>query len=165
MLADLVSHDRTSDSGLRSFIHNFMAVIEFDAHRRGRIASQHELEAYTTCLATAVMDGIQYFIGNEHTYPKTYDRNLAVKGAHITHMLRDTLEDISTGLVNVPAEYIEEHRIDLKDGNTEQFRQWVREQVELARYYFHAGKSILTLWKSCAANWPGSGIVPGLSAF
>ncbi len=31
MLADLVAHDRGPDSGLRSFIHNFMAVIEFDA--------------------------------------------------------------------------------------------------------------------------------------
>ena len=64
MLADLIAHDQGPDSGLRSFIHNFMAVIEFDANRNGRLVSCHELTVYTTWLATAVMDGIQYFIGN-----------------------------------------------------------------------------------------------------
>ena len=143
MLADLIAHDLTPDSGLRSFIHNFMSVIAFDACRKGRIVSQPELAAYTSCLAMAVMDGIQYFIGNEHAYPKTHDRALAVTGAHITHMLRDTLEDLSAGLVNIPAEYLEAHGIDIADVNSEQFRQWVREQVALARYCFQAGKNYI----------------------
>jgi phytoene/squalene synthetase len=140
MLADLIAHCRTPDSGLRSFIRNFMSVIEFDAYRRGRIASQHELAAYTTCLATAVMDGIQYFIGNRYPYPRTQDRILAVTGAHITHMLRDMLEDNSLGLINIPAEELEAHGIDMKDLSSEQLRQWVREQVELSRDCFQAGK-------------------------
>ena len=140
MLADLIAHDRTPDSGLRSFIRNFMDVIAFDARRKGRIAARQELAAYTTCLATAVMDGIQYFIGNDHPYPKTHDRTLAVTGAHITHMLRDTLEDLSAGLINIPAEDLEAHGIDVNDVNSERFRLWVREQVELARYYFQEGK-------------------------
>ena len=114
MLADLIAHDRGPDSGLRSFIHNFMAVIEFDAHRQGHLVSRAELAAYTTCLATAVMDGLQYFIGNGHPYPRTHDRNLAVTGAHITHMLRDMLEDLPAGLVNIPAEYLEAHGICLE---------------------------------------------------
>jgi phytoene/squalene synthetase len=143
MLADLVAHDHVPDGGLRSFIRNFMAVIEFDAYRKGRIVSRHELDAYTTCLATAVMDGIQYFIGNGHPYRKTLDRNLAVTGAHITHMLRDTLEDLSCGLINVPAEYLNDHAVDIKDGNSEQFRQWVRGQVEMARFFFQAGKTYI----------------------
>jgi phytoene/squalene synthetase len=140
MLADLVAHDRTPDSGLRSFIHNFMAVIEFDAHRRGHIASQQELAAYTACLAAAVMEGIQYFIGNGHPYPRTHDRNLAVTGAHITHMLRDMREDFSTGLINIPAEYLEAHSLAVEDINSAPFRLWVREQVELARYCFREGQ-------------------------
>lgn len=143
MLADLIAHDRTPDSGLNSFIRNFMAVIEFDAHRKGRIASRHELAAYTTCLATAVMDGLQYFIGNDHLYPKTQNRNLAVTGAHITHMLRDTLEDLSTGLVNIPAEDMEAYGIDLKDLDSEQVRGWVCDQVELARFCFQEGKTYI----------------------
>jgi phytoene/squalene synthetase len=140
MLADLVTHDRTTDSGLCAFIRNFMSVIEFDAYRRGRIVSQQELAAYTTCLAAAVMDCIQYFIGNNHPYPKTPNRNLAVTGAHITHMLRDTLEDLSVGLANIPAEDLKAHGIDLEDLASDQMRGWVREQVGLARHCFREGK-------------------------
>jgi phytoene/squalene synthetase len=143
MLADLISHDREPENGLYSFIYNFMSVIEFDAHRHGRIASRHALAEYTTRLATAVMDGIQYFIGNDHPYPKTYYRNLAVTGAHITHMLRDMLEDFSAGLVNIPAEYLEAYDIHIKDVNNERFRLWVREQVGLARYCFQKGKTYI----------------------
>jgi phytoene/squalene synthetase len=128
---------------LHSFIRNFMAVIEFDAFRRGRIVSRRELAAYTTCLATAVMDGLQYFIGNGHTYPKTHNRNLAVTGAHITHMLRDTLEDLFVGLVNIPAEDLKAHGIDLEDLDNEQMRSWVRGQVELARNCFLAGRTYI----------------------
>jgi phytoene/squalene synthetase len=143
MLADLIAHDRRPDSGLHSFIRNFMSVIEFDAYRKARIASRRELAAYTSCLATAVMDGIQYFIGNEHTYPRTHDRTLAVTGAHITHMLRDTLEDRSVGLVNIPTEDLKAHGIDPEDLESEQMRGWVRAQVELARFCFQEGKTYI----------------------
>jgi phytoene/squalene synthetase len=143
MLADLIAHDRGSDSGLRSFIYNFMSVIAFDACRKGHTITRPELAAYTACLATAVMDGIQYFIGNGIPYPKTQDRDLAVTGAHITHMLRDTLEDLSAGIVNIPSEYLEAHHIVVTDGNSEQFRLWVREQVALARYCFREGRTYI----------------------
>jgi phytoene/squalene synthetase len=140
MLADLIAHDREPDSGLRSFINNFMAVIAFDAHRQGCAAGRQELAAYTTCLATAVMDGLQYFIGNGHPYPRTHARKLAVTGAHITHMLRDMQEDISAGLVNIPAEDMQALGAGMNDTNSPQFRQWVRDQVELARYCFREGR-------------------------
>jgi phytoene/squalene synthetase len=140
MLADLIAHDRGPDRGLRSFIHNFMAVIEFDANRNGRLATRQELTAYTAWLATAVMDGIQYFIGNGHPYPKTPDRTQAVVGAHLAHMLRDTLEDLQAGFVNIPAEDIQARGIRLETVDSESFRLWVREQVERARLCFRAGK-------------------------
>ena len=106
MLADLIAHDRGQTGGLRSFITHFMAVIEFDAYRRGRPATERELAGYTACLGTAVMDGLLYFIGNGHPYPRTPDRTLAVIGAHLTHMLRDTLEDLPAGFINIPADAI-----------------------------------------------------------
>jgi hypothetical protein len=64
----------------------------------------------------------------------------AVVGAHITHMLRDMLEDIPAGYVNIPAEYLEIHNIDLRDINREQLREWVKERLQLARANFTAGK-------------------------
>lgn len=140
MLADLIAHNRGPDSGLRSFIQNFMAVIEFDANRNGRLVTRHELNAYTVWLSTAVMDGIQYFIGNGHPYLKTPDRTLAVVGAHLVHMLRDMLDDLPVGFVNISVEDIQRCGICLEDLESESFRLWVREQGERARVSFQAGK-------------------------
>ena len=143
MLAELIGHDRGSDSGLRSFIDHFIAVIAFDADRHARAVSRRELSKYTANLATAVMDGIQYFIGNGHPYPKTHDRNLAVTGAHITHMLRDIPEDLAAGIINIPAEYLNDHGISPMDMRSDRFRAWVREQVQLARYCFQEGRTYI----------------------
>jgi len=140
MLADLITHDRGPDNGLRSFIYNFMAVIEFDAKRNGRLVTRRELIDYTTWLANAVIDGIQYFIGNGYPYPKTKDRTLAVVGAHLVHMLRDTLEDIPVGFVNIPAEDVQIYNICLEDVENESFRRWAGGQAERARNCLQAGK-------------------------
>jgi phytoene/squalene synthetase len=140
MLADLIAHDRGPAGGLRSFIENFMAVIEFDANRAGRQVSRQELATYTNWLATAVMDGIQYFIGNGHAYPSTPERTLAVTGAHLVHMLRDTLEDLPAGFVNIPSEEILAGGICLEDIESESFRRWVRGEAQRARACFQSGK-------------------------
>jgi phytoene/squalene synthetase len=143
MLADLIANDRGSHSGLQSFIRNFMTVIAFDANRRGHIISQRELSAYMNCLGTAVMDGLLYFIGNQHSYPRTPDRTQAVIGAHLTHMLRDMQEDLPAGFINVPAEDITAYGIDLDETNDEAFREWVRRQVEEAKRYFQEGQGYI----------------------
>jgi phytoene/squalene synthetase len=140
ILADLIAHDRGTESGLHSFIRNFMAVIEFDACRKGKVVSQRELVAYSSRLATAVMDGIQYFIGNGHPYPQTPQRNLAVIGAHITHMLRDLCEDLPAGFINIPAESFASLGHPPWDVESEPFRDWVRGQVGLARDCFREGR-------------------------
>jgi phytoene/squalene synthetase len=89
------------------------------------------------------MDGIQYFIGNGHPYLKTVDRTLAVVGAHLVHMLRDSLEDIPAGFINIPAEDIQGRGICVEDVESESFRLWVREQVDRARVCLQAGKQYI----------------------
>lgn len=143
ILADLVAHDRSPDSGLRSFIYNFMAVIEFDAIRKGRLVTRSEMSVYTAWLATAVMDGIQYFIGNGYPYPKTMDRNLAVIGAHLVHILRDTREDVPAGYVNIPIEDIEARGISTDNLESEGYRSWVQEQVDRAKACLQDGKGYI----------------------
>ena len=155
MLADLIAHDTGPNSGLRSFIYNFMAVIEFDAFRRGRPISRRELSNYTNCLGTAVMDGLLYFICNGHPYPRTPDRNLAVVGAHLTHMLRDTLEDLPAGFINIPSEDLQARHIDLNDPHSETFRQWVRDQVGQAEVCFLAGRSYIDSLEDLRAKLAG----------
>ena len=140
MLADLIAHDRGPESGLRSFIRNFMAVIAFDAARRGHPVSRRELAAYTACLAKAVMDGLLYFIGNGHPYPRIPGSTLAVLGAHITHMLRDMLEDLPPGIVNIPAEDIAAYDLPGRYSTAKRSAAGCGRQVKEARRVFREGK-------------------------
>jgi phytoene/squalene synthetase len=144
MLADLIAHDKGSNNGLRSFISNFMAVIEFDANRNGRTVTRRELSDYTANLAAAVMDGLQYFIGNCVPYPKTHERTLAVTGAHLVHMLRDTLADIPAGIVNIPVEELQKGNIRLEEPDSQAFRSWVQEQSERAAACLEQGKRYIS---------------------
>jgi phytoene/squalene synthetase len=143
MAADLISHDRQEHSGLQSFIRNMLAMIEFDACRKGRLISQQELTWYSNCLGKSVTDGIQYFIANGHPYPDADNRYLAAIGAHIAHLLRDILLDTANGFINIPREYLEGHGISPENVDSPPFRAWVKNQVEQARQYFREGKRYL----------------------
>ncbi len=151
MVADLIDHNPGANSGLHSFICNFLRVLEFDAGRKGRLVSQAELTWYSSCLGKSVTDGIQYFIGNGHAYPDSDERYLAATAAHITHMLRDMKEDLPEGFINIPREYLEacglnydaSRGISPEDLDSPALRVWVWSQVELARSYFRQGKRYL----------------------
>lgn len=140
MVADLISTDRSKDPKLHSFIRNMLAIIDFDAHRKGRLIDQGELDWYTERVAISVTDGLQYFIGNGQRHPKGEDRLLAVKAAHISHLLRDMLPDVAEGYINIPREYLEVHGIGPDDIQSRPFRDWIRQRVMLARRHFAAGK-------------------------
>jgi phytoene/squalene synthetase len=140
IIADLISHDRGENSKLKSFILNFLAIIEFDAHRAGRLITQKELTWYSNRLGKAVTDAIQYFIGNGYPYPTADTQYLAATAAHITHMLRDMVEDTAEGYINIPREYLEAHGVSPQDVDSPPFRAWVRERVEQAQQYLRDGK-------------------------
>jgi phytoene/squalene synthetase len=143
IIADLIGHDPAEDSRLRSFVLNFLAIIEFDAHRRGRPISQQELTWYSSCLGKAVTDAIQHFIGNGHPYPSANNQYSAATAAHIAHMLRDMVEDTAEGYVNIPREYMEAHGISPEDVDSLAFRDWVRARVALARQLICEGKDYI----------------------
>ena len=143
IIADLINQDRGKNSGLRSFISNMFAIIEFDAFRMGRVVSSRELTWYSNSLAQSVTDGLQYFIGNGHSYPAVESRYLAATAAHNVHLLRDMVSDIADGFINIPQEYLDEHGIDPEDVNSPAFRAWVRKRVGQARENFKEGKRYL----------------------
>jgi phytoene/squalene synthetase len=143
MLTELISHDRGENSGLQSFIRNFVAILEFDARRKGKLITQQELKWYASCLGKAVTDGIQYLVGNDHDYPTSENQYLAATAAHITHMLRDMIVDTVEGFTNIPREYLEANNISPQDVDSPPFQAWVRSRVEQAREYFRAGKRYL----------------------
>jgi phytoene/squalene synthetase len=140
MLIELIQHDHEKNSGLQSYLHNMMQVMDFDARRRGGLISLVELNEYTRWLAIAVTDNLHHFIGHGEFAPHDETRYLAVSGAHIVHMLRDTFDDVQAGYYNIPREVLEANHIGAQDVQSDAYRAWVKSRVQLAREYFKAGK-------------------------
>lgn len=143
MLADLIMADPRPDTGLHSYLQNMMDVMRFDVSRRGRLVSQQELDCYTRMLATGVTEALHYFIGANQFSPHDDTRYLAVTGAHITHMLRDTLEDTAAGYFNIPVDYLQARGITAQEVASAPYREWVCHRVQLARSCFAAGRDYL----------------------
>jgi phytoene/squalene synthetase len=143
MLVELVQRDQGKNSGLQSYLRNMMQVMEFDAKRRGKLISQAELYEYTRWLATAVTEAMHYFIGNKSYSPHDETRYLAVTGAHIVHMLRDTFDDMQAGYYNIPREVLEANHLQPQDIHSQAYRAWVQSRVQLARKCFQAGRGYL----------------------
>lgn len=143
MLVDLIRSDRDKNSGLQSYLRNMMAVMAFDAERRGRLISQSELNAYTRWLASGVTEAMHYFIGHGSYSPHNEARYRAVTAAHITHMLRDTFDDVRAGYFNIPQEALQADQITPAEVGSDVYRLWVRSRVSLARANFQAGRGYL----------------------
>ena len=144
MLVELIRKDHEKNSGLQCYLHNMMEVMSFDAERRGRLISQVELNEYTRLLASAVTEVMHYFIGHCCYSPRNEARYLAVTAAHITHMLRDTFDDVQAGYYNIPREVLDADHITPQDVQSDAYRSWVRGRVQLARKYFKAGREYLS---------------------
>lgn len=143
MLVELIQGDTEHNSGLRSYIENMMDVMSFDSRRRWRPITHRELSNYTRQLATAVTEALHYFIGHDTPAFQDGRRYHCAAAAHITHMLRDTAEDINAGYFNIPESYLRRYEMDHSDFHSPGYRTWVKNRVELARRYFQAGKEYL----------------------
>ena len=143
MLIELVRQDQNKNSGLQSYLCNMMQVMDFDARRRSKLISQAELNEYTRWLATAVTEAMHYFIGHNSYSPHDETRYLAVAGAHIVHMLRDTFDDIEAGYYNIPREVLEADHIGPRDIRSKAYCAWVKSRVQLARSCFQTGRDYL----------------------
>ena len=153
MLVDLVRHDTEQNSGLHSYLRNMMAVMIFDAERRGQVISQTELTGYSHALAVAVTEALYYFIGHEDPSPLHEARYLAVNAAHITHMLRDAFEDVQAGYFNIPGEYLQLRGISPEDVESRAYREWVSSRVQLARTYFKEATAQVVNWRCRFAGY------------
>ena len=155
MLEALIAGDSEASSGLQSYIRHMMAVMAFDADRRGQLISECELADYVCHLATAVTDALHYFIGHRQAPLHSEARYLPAMAAHITHMLRDTHEDLAAGYFNVPREVLEAAGIGPHDVASAPYREWVRSRVALARGYFAAGADYLDQVQSLRCRLAG----------
>lgn len=143
MLIALIHGDTAKNSGVQSYIRNMMAVMAFDADRQWRLITQKELDDYSRHLALAVTDALHYFIGHDRSSPQGRVRYHAVTAAHITHMLRDTIEDADAGYFNISQEFLNACGLDPRDVHHPAYKEWVRSRVQLARTYFESGRDNL----------------------
>jgi phytoene/squalene synthetase len=143
LLVELIRSDTEPSSALQIYLRQMMAVMAFDAQRQGQLVTAAALDQYTRWLATAVTEAMHYFIGHGSRSPQGEVRYLAVTAAHITHMLRDTLEDAELGYFNIPREVVDAHGIDPQDVSSAPYLAWVRSRVQLARRLFASGREYL----------------------
>jgi phytoene/squalene synthetase len=143
LLAELIAGDTEPDSGLQTYLRNMMAVMAFDAERRGRVITEAELAEYSRLLATAVMEALLHFIGHGSAAPGGESRYRAVFGAHVIHMLRDMVEDRAAGYFNIPAEYLAARGLATPDQDDPGYVEWARERVALARDCFREGRAYI----------------------
>jgi phytoene/squalene synthetase len=155
MLVDLAGSDKEKDSGLQIYLRNMMAVMAFDVDRRGRVISYQELTHYTLLLARAVTEYMFYFIGHKDASPGGTNRYHAVCGAHVVHMLRDMVDDIALGYINIPGEILNTGHISLDELNSRPFRLWVCERAQLAHQYIEAGRKYISKVKSLHCRLAG----------
>ncbi len=155
MLVALIEEDDEPHSGLQAYIRNMMAVMAFDAERRNRLITTNELDHYAHSLAIAVTEALHFFIGHSSASPHGSARYLAAEGAHITHMLRDTVEDNELGYFNIPLEYTRASGISPFDVDSRPYREWVKRRVQLARSYFLTGRAYLSRVESLRCRLAG----------
>jgi phytoene/squalene synthetase len=155
MLVDLICTDTEKNSGLQMYLRNMMDVMIFDAKRRGQVVSQAELFDYSHKLAKAVTEAMYYFIGHDDSSSCHEARYMAVTAAHLTHMLRDALEDAENGYFNVPQEYLQAHGISPQDVTSQAYRDWVCGRVQLARGYFKLGRECTAQVKNLRCRLAG----------
>jgi len=132
-----------------------MAVMSFDVERRGRLISSAELSQYSLLLSKAVTEYMFYFIGHNDPPPFGAIRYQAVLGAHVVHMLRDMACDIALGYFNIPAEVLEAGHIALDNLDSQSFRRWVFDRVQLANQYFDAGRRYIAQVKNLRCRLAG----------
>ena len=143
MLLELVRNAGASRDGVETYLRHMMRVMDFDLRRRGRTVTESELSQYTQWLAIAVTEAMHHFIGSGVGGPKDPRRYMAVSGAHILHMLRDTYVDLRAGYWNIPGEVLERHSISPEDVHSDAYREWVETRVRLASTCFEDGKAYL----------------------
>lgn len=142
-MLDLIASEPERSTGLEQYVRRLMAVMAFDTDRLGRRITGDELSRYSQDLAVGVTEAMHYFIGHDRPAPRRADRYQAVMGAHITHMLRDMIDDVRMGYYNIPSAYLAANNLAVDAFDSLPYRAWVRERVQLARDCFAAGSRYL----------------------
>jgi phytoene/squalene synthetase len=87
-----------------------------------------------------VISALEHFLGPES--PSTVvPARLAVAGAHIAHMLRDTSDDLRLGYYNIPTEVLSARKLHPDQIDAPAYRAWVKSRANLAQRAIRVGKT------------------------
>ena len=125
--------DIEPDSGLRLYIENMMAVMAFDAERRGRLIPR-ELNEYTHALAVGVTEAVHYFIGHDDPR-RTAHRAIWPSRRRTSPTCCATPAKTWAQATSMPREYLAEHGIGPGDVHSAAYRAWIQSRPAGARLF------------------------------
>lgn len=128
LLLQFVEYDLQNGSSLKNPLLAMLGSLFFDSNRIGRIMSHAELEEYSETMGSSFLSFMFHFL---HKAPSNEGQLKAVaRAACQAYMLRDLREDLKKGYINVDEESIKLFEIDIRDPESNNFRDWIKERVQ-----------------------------------
>ena len=167
MLVDLVRHDQEEEQwpAILPAQHDAGHGIRCPAPRQvdlaGRTERVHALAGDRSDRSPALFHRAMVIL---HLMDET--RYLAVSAAHITHMLRDTYDDLLAGYFNIPREVLEANHIDAAGCQFQSLsRLGEKSGIAGSGLFLRLAKVISRVSKTCAAAWLALPILPASNGY
>lgn len=126
--------DQRCGSSLRAPMEAVLETMEFDLRRRGAPLSREEIDTYIVKMGCALSEILTHFAVPGRVVSVGL-REAGSRAYLYADTLMDLAHDIELGLINIPAEDLEEKMIDLGAG-FEAFRPWVEARVPEVEGHF-----------------------------
>lgn len=138
-----VAYDRKMGCILKDDVLGMLSVLKHDLERDRVPWPAAEMHEFITLESRSYINMIRFSCGEEGNYSGSnrYDEGVACK---LAHMLRDFIEDLNQGTMNISRDDLEKYEINLDKVNNENFRLWVRDQVMFAGECFRLGRRNLS---------------------
>jgi len=138
-----VAFDREMGFALKDAVLGMFSVLMRDLEWNGATTPSKEMDELIYIESKSFINMIRFFFGETGDYDGADKYNEGI-GCKLVHLLRDFIEDLDLGYVNISQDDIERYRINLDNVNDDNFRTWIRARVELAREHFRKGKRNLS---------------------
>jgi phytoene/squalene synthetase len=138
-----VAYDREIGFLLKDDVLGMFSVLKHDLDRDRAPWSAEEMYEFICLESKSYINMIRFSCGETGNYKgaNRYDEGVACK---LAHLLRDFVEDLNQGTMNISRDDLQKYEINLDKGNHENFRLWVKDQVMLAGERFRMGKHNLS---------------------
>lgn len=134
--------DRDNGAPLRDHVVAVLDTIDFDIRRRDRVLTSAELDDYMLKIGRPFFRYVAYFASGAKAEVPLNCLDLGSRAYLYADALMDLEEDLAVGLINIPAEVIEEYEVDLKEPTAGIARWRPVRTAEVLEYYRQARASV-----------------------